>query len=301
MIAISSRALFDLEQSDAVFRAHGAEAYIAHQIEREQEVLPPGVAFPLIRKLLALNEGRAELPRVEVILLSRNNADAGLRILHSIQSHGLQVRRAAFTTGRSPYKYAQAFQAHLFLSTHPQDVRDALAAGLAAATVLGGGGLAVSDPEQAPSAVAADDEIRIAFDGDAVLFSDESERVYKTEGLQAFRDHEAAQSSVPLQRGPFAVFLRALHHIQQAYPPQASPIRTALVTARGAPSHERVVRTLRHWDIRIDEALFLDGQDKGEFLRAFRADFFFDDQYKNVESAARFVNTAHVLSGIANE
>ena len=295
IIAVSSRALFDLEESNAVFEQEGPEGYIQHQIERENELLSPGVAYSLVRKLLALNERDPGLPRVEVILISRNNADAGLRILHAIDSHGLKISRAAFTTGRSPYQYARAFGAHLFLSASPGDVLDALNAGIAAAVI----------PAPANVRESADSgdrgEIRIAFDGDAVLFSDESERVYKEEGLPAFRAHEAHHAGVPLPKGPFAQFLDALHQIQSQFPSEAAPIRTALITSRGMPSHERVIRTLRSWGIRIDEALFLDGLDKREFLRAFGADIFFDDQTGHVEAAGSVVNAAHVPFGVANE
>jgi len=289
VVAVSSRALFDLEQSNAIFQGGDTEGYIAHQKARERETLQPGVAFPLVRKLLAL-KGRGEnLPRIEVILLSRNNADAGLRILNSIEAHGLDIRRAAFTTGRSPYPYARAFGAHLFLSAHEEDVKAALGAGIAAATVL---------PTARPDVT---DEIRVAFDGDAVLFSDASERVYKTAGLEAFRENETLHAEVPMEPGPFAHFLRALHQVQQAFSSEQAPIRTALMTARGMPSHKRVINTLRAWGVRIDEILFLDGEDKGGFLAAFQADIFFDDQRKHVESAGRFVNSAHVAAGVANE
>ena len=275
VVAISSRALFDLEESNAVYEAEGVEAYCRYQIEHEEDTLAPGVAFPLVRKLLALNGDGADHPGVEVILLSRNSADTGLRIFNSIQHHGLAIQRAAFTNGETPYRYIAAFDADLFLSARPDDVRGALDAGVAAAAIL-------------PSMPNADDgrELRIAFDGDAVLFSDEAER-------------DAARE--PLEGGPFRRFLAALYRIQSAYPAELAPIRTALVTARGAPSHERVIRTLRAWNIRIDEALFLGGADKGPFLRAFAADIYFDDQQGHCDSARQHVATGHVPHGVANE
>ncbi|MCS4505635.1 hypothetical protein KBTX_00929 [wastewater metagenome] len=290
VVAISSRTLFDLEDSHAVFERDGVESYSTYQIEREGEILEPGVAFPLVRKLLRLNEGR-ERPLVEVILLSRNSADTGLRIFNSIEHHGLGITRAAFTNGSPPWRYVEPFGADLFLSADAGDVAEALRAGCAAAA-LGPGAVA-----RAP----VDDEIRIAFDGDAVLFSDEAERVFREQGLDAFQAAERSAARDPLSGGPFKGFLQALQRIQAAFPFAASPIRTALVTARGAPAHERVIRTLRAWEIRIDEALFLGGMDKTPFLKAFGADIFFDDQHGHVERASGAVATGHVPHGVANE
>ena len=287
VVAISSRALFDLDESHRVFEAGGEDAYSRHQVEKEDEPLAPGVAYPLAKKLLALNGKGAD--RVEVILISRNSADTGLRVFNSIRHHNLDITRAAFTRGESPYRYIGAFGAHLFLSTNADDVRKALEAGIAAATIL-------------PSASGnnAAGQLRIAFDGDAVLFSDEAERIYTTGGLEAFNRNEAEAKDQPLPGGPFRPFLAALHEIQSEYPANDSPIRTALVTARGAPAHERVIRTLRSWGIRIDEALFLGGRDKGEFLKAFGADIFFDDQTRHCESAANHVAAGHVPFGVKN-
>ena len=292
VVAISSRALFDLEESNRVFEQDGIEAYYQYQLEHEDEVLAPGIAFALVRKLLALNVLPPARPRVEVILLSRNTADTGLRIMHSIEHYRLDITRAAFTGGESTYPYVPAFDAHLFLSANGDDVRKALDAGHAAAQIL---------PSNVGQNVAQTGELRIAFDGDAVLFSDEAERVYKRDGLDAFAASEAGAAREPLSGGPFKSFLAALHRIQSEYPADRPPIRTALVTARSAPAHERVVRTLRAWDIRIDEALFLGGLDKGPFLKAFGADIFFDDQRGHVESARRYVAAGHVPFGVANE
>lgn len=293
VIAISSRVLFDLDESHAIFEKNGVDAYCQYQIEREDIPLEPGVAFGLVKKLLRLNERDPANPRVEVILLSRNSADTGLRIFNSIQHHGLDINRAAFTRGESTHPYISAFGGHLFLSSEPEDVRKALDAGFAAATIL---------PSVAKSTgVSNSSQLRIAFDGDAVLFSDEAERVFKKEGLDAFQNNEAKEAKHPLPGGPFKNFLSMLHQIQLDYPADKSPIRTALITARGAPAHERVIRTLRAWNIRIDEALFLGGKDKGEFLKAFGADIFFDDQAKHCESARQHVATGHVPHGVANE
>lgn len=292
VVAISSRALFDLEESNRVFEEQGIEAYFHYQRAHEDEVLAPGIAFPLVKKLLALNVRQPERPRVEVILLSRNTADTGLRIMNSIEHFGLEIARAAFTGGESTYPYVPAFDAHLFLSANPADVRKALDAGHAAATIL---------PSNIGQNLVESAELRIAFDGDAVLFSDEAERVYKAEGLARFTAAEVSAAREPLAGGPFKEFLAALHRIQSEFSPDRSPIRTALVTARSAPAHERVVRTLRAWEIRIDEALFLGGLDKGRFLRAFGADIFFDDQRGHCDSARGHVATGHVPFGVANE
>lgn len=288
VVAISSRALFDLDESNNVYEQQGVEAYSAYQIQHENEILAPGVAFPLVQKFLKLNSASAK-PLVEVILLSRNSADTGLRVFNSISHYKLDIVRAAFTQGESPYPYINAFGAHLFLSAHPTDVKNALDAGCAAATIF------AANTKANPS-----EELRIAFDGDAVVFSDEAERIYQENGLAAFADSEKNAAHQPLSGGPFKPFLLALHAIQKTFPAEQCPIRTALVTARSAPAHERVIRTLRAWDIRIDEALFLGGLAKGKFLAAFGADIFFDDQQGHCDSAREHVTTGHVPHGVMN-
>ncbi len=290
VIGISSRALFDLGQSHAIFESQGLQAYTDYQMEREDQFLKPGVAFPLVRKLLALNEDDVDHPGVEVILLSRNSADTGLRIFNTIEHYGLKIERAAFTGGDSPYKYMEAYGADLLLSTNAGDVRKALEKGYAAATILPG---SASDRDSG--------QLRIAFDGDAVIFGDEAERIFQERGLEAFSDSERESAGHPLSGGPFKPVLEALHKIQSAYPIDHNPIRTALVTARSAPAHKRVVLTLREWGIRIDEALFLGGRSKGEFLKTFGADIFFDDQHVHIDSAKAHVASAHVPTGVANE
>ena len=290
-VAISSRALFDLEDSHTLFEAQGIEAYAEHQRHREDDVLEPGIAFPLVRKLLALNEGAPlDAPRVEVVLVSRNSSDTGLRVFNSIQHHGLAITRASFTSGAPTWPYIKPFDAQLFLSANPESVRQALTNGVAAATIL---------PAKAPAH--RHDQLRIAFDGDAVIFDDEGERVSRAGGIDAFHRHERERAREPLSGGPFRGFLDALHRLQAAYPPgDASPIRTALVTARSAPAHERVIRTLREWGVRLDEALFLGGRAKGPFLDAFGADIFFDDTQHNIDSARLHVAAGHVPHGVAN-
>jgi 5'-nucleotidase len=290
VVAISSRALFDLSESHALFEREGLDAYRRYQMARENELLAPGIAFPLVQKLLRLNSAAPEAPRVEVILLSRNSADTGLRIFNSIEHHGLGIVRAVFTGGASTSPYVNSFGAQLFLSANPESVAAALAAGIAAATIL---------PSKAPKT--ASDELRIAFDGDAVIFGDESERVSHEQGIDAFHRHEMEKADQPLSGGPFRGFLAALHRLQAAFPAEASPIRTALVTARSAPAHKRVILTLRGWGVRLDEALFLGGRDKGPFLQAFGADIFFDDSHANVESARQHVATGHVPHGVHNQ
>ena len=289
VIAISSRALFNLEDSHRVFEEEGLDAYQQYQISKEDQPLEQGDAFLLVQKLLGLNKLLDESP-VQVILLSRNSADTGLRIFNSIQHYGLDISRAAFSGGDSPYRYISAFNSHLFLSTDGADVRQALESGVAAATIL------PSEKSLTPN-----EKLKIAFDGDAVLFSDDSEKIFKNKGLEAFTENEKESANEPLSGGPFKPVLAALQQIQMAFPPGESPLRTCLVTARAAPAHERVVRTLRAWNIRIDESLFLGGLDKGEFLRAFDADVFFDDQEGHCESARNHVATGHVPHGIANK
>ncbi|TQV71441.1 5'-nucleotidase [Aliikangiella marina] len=291
VVAISSRALFDLSESHEIFENKGIEAYSKYQIDNEDTPLQPGAAFSLVKKLLALNHQAPEQPIVEVVLLSRNSADTGLRVFNSIQHYQLNISRAAFTSGQSPYRYVSAFASHLFLSTDPSDVRSALEDGFAAATILPRNN---TQKDSSP-------ELRIAFDGDAVIFSDEAEKIYKRSGLKAFTDSETASADKPLAGGPFKNFLAALHRLQKEYSAESCPIRTALVTARSAPAHERVIKTLREWDIRIDEALFLGGMPKGQFLKSFEADVFFDDQSSHCDSAVEHVATGHVPHGVANE
>ena len=292
VLAITARALFDLEDSHALFEASGLEAYAEYQRSRERDVLAPGIAFPLVQKLLALNAGSPpEAPRVEVVLLSRNSSDTGLRIFNSISHHGLRIVRAVFTSGGEVYPYIRPFGAQLFLSANPASVRSALEHGVAAATIL---------PSKAPER--HHDQLRIAFDGDSVIFGDESERVSQESGLAAFHDNETTRVGEPLSGGPFRGFLAALHTLQEAFPAgDASPIRTALVTARSAPAHERVILTLREWGVRLDEAMFLGGRDKGPFLETFGADIFFDDSRHNVDNARKHVATGHVPFGVTNE
>jgi 5'-nucleotidase len=288
VVAISSRALFDFEEENQVFEQSDDRAYMQLQRERLDIPAKPGVAFSLVKKLLAFNETPSQ--RVEVVILSRNDPVSGLRVMRSAQHYELPIIRCSFTRGEAPWRYLKPLHANLFLSTHLSDVRAALAAGVPAAQVY---------PHSAHASEAHPDEVRIAFDGDAVLFSDEAEQVYQSEGLNAFQKHEMDKVTQPLPDGPFKPLLVALHRMQQAEIPHMR-IRTALVTARSAPAHERAIRTLMDWTIEVDEAMFLGGLDKGEFLREFEPDFFFDDQTGHIESAARHVPSGHVASGVRN-
>ncbi len=321
IVAITARALFELEDSHGLFERDGVGAYARHQREHENDPLAPGIAFPLVRKLLALNTHplrTQDTPQVEVILLSRNSSDTGLRIFNSIEHHKLDIVRAVFTSGAPTWPYIRPFGAQLFLSANPESVRNALQHNVAAATILPPRDLAERGNAESMehidarsfvpalrsgnfNGVRCSDQLRIAFDGDAVIFGDESERISQHDGLAAFSQHEHERADQPLSGGPFREFLSALHRLQASFPVQDSPIRTALVTARSAPAHKRVILTLREWGVRLDEALFLGGRDKGRFLQAFGADLFFDDSNQNIESARRHVAAGHVPHGVSND
>ncbi len=288
VVAISSRALFDFEQENEVFEQGDDRAYMDLQLSKLDEPAKPGVAFSLVKKLLAFNSD--DIKRVEVVILSRNDPVSGMRVFRSAQHYGLAVQRGTFTRGQPPWRYLKPLHANLFLSTHLSDVRAALEAGVPAAQVY---------PQSTHASSAHPNEVRIAFDGDAVLFSDEAERVFQEHGLSAFQQHEKDNANLPLSGGPFKPLLEALHRLQREGTPTMR-LRTALVTARSAPAHERAIRTLMNWNIEVDEAMFLGGLAKGEFLREFEPDFFFDDQTGHVNSAAMHVPSGHVASGVSN-
>lgn len=311
VVAISSRALFDFEEENRVFEdgmvqapAPGAKkdaAYMQLQLARLDVPAKPGVAFSLVKKLLAFNEAPDSLDdappaaklaqRVEVVILSRNDPVSGMRVFRSAQHYGLNIQRGTFNRGEAPWRYLKPLHANLFLSAHLSDVRDALAAGVPAAQVY---------PQSAHASDKHPHEVRIAFDGDAVIFSDEAERVFQAQGLSAFQAHERDKAAQPLLAGPFKPLLEALHRLQSVGTSRMR-IRTALVTARSAPAHERAIRTLMDWNIEVDEAMFLGGLPKGEFLREFEPDFFFDDQTGHVDSASQHVPSGHVVSGVSNQ
>jgi 5'-nucleotidase len=288
VVAISSRALFDLEEENRVFEQSDDKAYMAVQMQRIDQPAQPGVAFSLVKKLLAFNADGQQ--RVEVVILSRNDPVSGLRVMKSAEHYRLPIVRCTFTRGEPPWRYLRPLNANLFLSAKSEDVRSALSNGFPAATVA------------TRSAKASDlhpHEVRIAFDGDAVLFSDEAERVYAKGGLPSFIKHEVKKAEQPLPPGPFKPLLEALHRLQNEGTAHIR-IRTVLVTARSAPAHERAIRTLMAWNITVDQAMFLGGLEKGEFLREFEPDFFFDDQTGHVQSAADHVPAGHVESGVRN-
>lgn len=284
VIGISSRALFDLEAENRIFENQGLKAYEEYQVLHEKDILPKGPAFPLVRAFLELNQLQPER-LVEVIIMSRNSPNTSLRIFNSIDHYGLDVTRAALSGGAPVAPYLRPFETDLFLSAYRPDVQDAINSGIAAGMILTG-----TSPERDPSG-----QIRIAFDGDAVLFSPDSERIFQTEGLPAFEAHERENADVPMEEGPFANFLMTIAHIQSRFADrESSPIRTALVTSRNAPAHERAIKTLRQWGVRVDEAFFLGGVSKQEVLSAFGAHIFFDDQPAHAEPASKYVPSAVV-------
>lgn len=285
VVGISSRALFDLEEENKIYEEEGLRAYSEHQLAHEGDILKPGAAFPLIKALHKLNEEGKYY--TEIIIMSRNSADTSLRIFNSIKHYGLNITRAALGGGVSISKYLESFKTDLFLSANAEDVQEAINANFAAGIICSHSNLPIDPSKEI-------DRIRIAFDGDAVIFSDEAERIFQEQGLQAFAAHEEKNAQKPLPEGPFAKFLKTLSYVQQQYPDDTSPIRTALVTARNAPAHERVIRTLRAWNVRIDEAFFLGGIEKSAVLKAFGANIFFDDQNVHTDPASKLVPAARV-------
>ena len=288
VIGVSSRALFDLTEENEIFETQGVDAYCKYQVEHENDLLKPGNGFPLIKALLNINKIKGQEGRVEVIVMSHNSPDTSLRVFNAIEHYGLNITRAVLASGAPLTPYLEAFQTDLYLSADEEDVQSAIDCGIAA-------GIICADTITAPT-IDPDEEIaqiRIAFDGDAVLFSDDSEMIYQTQGLEAFEDNERRLAKDPMKAGPFAKFLKTISDLQKELPNEA-PIRTALVTARSAPSHERVIRTLRAWNVRIDEAFFLGGVTKKDVLKAFGAHIFFDDQVVHTEPASTVVPSARV-------
>lgn len=285
VIGVSSRALFDLEAENEIFEKDGLEAYCQYQREHEKDILKPGTAFPLVKALQQLNADGRYL--TEIIVMSKNSADTSLRIFNSLEYYNLDISRAALVGGKGIAPYLDAFKTDLFLSANEEDVQEAINANFAAGIICDHSNLPINPDDDIP-------EIRIAFDGDAVIFSDESEKIYQEQGLQAFTEHEQKNARNPLPEGPFAKLLKTISIIQEKFPEDKMPIRTALVTARNAPAHERVVRTLRAWNVRIDEVFFLGGIEKSEVLKAFGANIFFDDQPVHTERASKLVPSARV-------
>jgi len=297
VIAIASSALFDLSEPDRVFREQGLASYRQYQREHEDDCLPPGVAFPLVRRLLSLNEISPSEALIEVVLVSRNDPDTGLRVFKSIQSSGLDISRAAFTGGKGPFRYLAAFNAALFLSANADDVRHAVMRGAPAGLVF---------PTDFVDDL-ADPEVRIAFDFDGIIADDSAESIFQSSGLQAFLAAETDAAAVPLPAGPLSRLFRELAALQRrdrecaaASPRKPARLRLAIVTARSAPAHERVVTTLRSWGIEVDEVFFLGGIEKARILEVFRPHIFFDDQLGHIDTAKHLVPAAHVPFGVAN-
>ena len=285
-IAVTTRALFRLEDEDKIYREQGRAIYEAYQIEKETETIEKGAAFTLIQALLSVNEIEKLKDRVEVILVTRNNANSGIRVFNSIDTYGLAITRGVFTGGGELTPYLSALDVDLFLTANPNDAQAAIDAGIPAATLF---------TEKIPEYdTKKSSQIRIAFDGDAVLFAEDSELIYKTHGLEGFKENEVKNADVPMKEGPFAKFLKVIADLQLALGDEQTFIRTALVTARNAPSHERVIKTLREWGVRIDEIFFLGGISKNPILQAFGAQIFFDDQKAYTEPASSIVPSGTV-------
>lgn len=289
VIGVSSRALFDLSIENEIYENEGLEAYCRYQLDHENDVLKPGAGFALINSMLRINQIDENIRRTEVVIVSRNSADTSLRISNSIDHYNLDITRAAFTGGEPVAKYLNAFDVDLFLSATEEDVQAAVESNVASGLIYDGPTANPQNPLQ---------QIRIAFDGDAVLFSEESEMIYQREGLEAFIQHEKINAEKPLPEGPFAKLLMTLSFLQfelnSNNQQDVSPIRTALVTARNSPAHERVIRTLRTWNVRIDETFFLGGVSKDKILESFSPHIFFDDQHQHCDAASKLVPTARV-------
>jgi 5'-nucleotidase len=288
VVAISSRALFDLEIENKIFEQKGLDEYYKYQLKNKDKPLLKGTGYRLIENLLKINTHFSEDEKIiEVIILSKNNASMSLRITNAINEYKLDIIRSGWTSGKDISTYLKAFKVDLFLSADDKDVINAIKNNIASAKIL---------HSKEDIHTQKDNQVNIAFDGDAVLFSEESELIYKKEGLEAFVKYEQENKNNPLQEGVFAKFLKALSAIQKKFPDEQSPIRTAIITARSAPSHERVINTLNIWDIKIDEIFFLGGSEKAQILRAFGADIFFDDQDIHLDIASNIVPSAKVIN-----
>lgn len=299
VVGVASSALFDLTESDKYFRDHGEDAYREYQDVHIDDTLSPGVAFPFVKRLLGLNNLRKE-PLVEVIILSRNDPDTGLRVMKSVQKHELNITRAIFMQGRSPYHFMDALSMSLFLSNSAKDVKDAIKQGFAAGQVVG-----------EPAAAKENDDLRIAFDFDGVLAGDESEQIMQSSDLTAFHAHELEHAAEPMTEGPLSSFLRGINRVQDVEDGLVREakndgrdynrrLHVAMVTARNAPSHERTIKHLRSVGLRVNDAFFLGGIEKASVLEVLRPHIFFDDQRGHLERAQKVVPSVHVPFGITN-
>jgi 5'-nucleotidase len=298
VIGVASSALFDLSGSHQVYVDKGPDEYRRYQEAHIDEILPRGVAFPFIRRFLNINRHFPNEAPVEVVLFSRNSPETGLRVMRSISHYGLDITRASFMSGQSPYAYLPAFNVSLFLSANEEDVKNAIAADYPAGLVLPS---QIVDDE-------TDDELRVAFDFDGVIADDESEAVFKREGIDVFHAHETLHAAKPHQPGPLAEMFQKLalmqrlqERAQEADPTYKKIVRIAIITARSAPAHERVVTTLKSWGVSADETFFLGGMDKARVLSVFRPHIFFDDQLTHLKSApGGTIPMVHVPFGVAN-
>ncbi|NVK41560.1 MAG: 5'-nucleotidase [Oceanospirillaceae bacterium] len=298
VVGLASSALFDLSESDEVFRSQGEQTYRKYQLDNQDVALKKGVAFPFIRRLLSLNKLNPKDPPVEVILLSRNDPDTGLRVMNSIEHYGLPMTRAVFLQGTSPHVYIPAFDIELFLSANPADVKQAVMAGYPAGQILEG---SIKDDSSDP-------QLRIAFDFDGVIVDDEAEAIYQgSRDLNKFHDHEVSKVDVPHNPGPLKNFIERISEIQKlelkmqeedaSYIPV---LRVSIITARNAPSHKRVINTMRHWDIMANEAFFMGGVEKSRVLEIMRPHMFFDDQRLHLDASSSSLPSVHVPFGVAN-
>jgi len=286
VIAVSSRSLFDLEEENKIFETEGIVGFRKFQLENEENLLKPGTAFHLVERLLNLNK-EAKKRIVEVVVMSRNSPETGVRVMNSIKAHDLDITRMAFSGGEPLAPFIDAYDIDLFLSKDLKDVQTVIDSKSSAAAYI------YNPPSNFTS---EDNRVKIAFDADAVVFSDDSEQRYKSEGMEAFHKYEQEHENEPLSEGPFAKLLIKLSKIQEELPTsiELSPLRIAIVTARNAPSHMRVIRTLRKWGVYVDEAYFLGGISKDKVLKAFGAHIFFDDQDAHLKPASLLVPSARV-------
>lgn len=299
VITVTTSALFDMKESDEFFHKYGVKEYRKYQEAHIDDTLAKGVAFPFIRRILTLNDAFPDEMPVEVVLFSKNSPDAGLRALRSIQKYGLNITRSVFTSGYDNFKYLPAYNSTLFLSADPNDTKAAIDAGFAAGTVLNKD---VIDDEE-------DKELRLGFDFDSVVADDSSEAFYKSHmgNMTEYFKHEKALSSFPLAEGPLGDLLRKISFFQKKElkkkieDPTYKPIlRTSIITARNAPAHERVVTTLKVWDIDVDQVFFLGGIEKGRILNILKPHMFFDDQMLHIEHLVD-IPAVHIPFGVANK
>ena len=297
VIGISATALFDLKEADKVFREKFSQdkdtaitEYRKYMLERENDPLEDGTGMPLVKALLELNkyQPQNEAPLIEVVVMSRNSPETGIRVLQNIRNNKLKISRHAFTGGESVVNYLEAFNVDLFLTTTIKDAQKVIDSKTCATAVL-------KNPPKSHIKI-PDGQVRIAFDGDAVLFDESSEIVYKSEGLESFNKSEDQQQNEPMQEGPYAALLKKLAKLQERLPfsIEFSPVRISIVTARNAPAEMRVIKTLRHWGVYVDEIFFLGGMDKTQVLEAFHPHIFFDDQELHVENASKVVPSGKV-------